>query len=95
MEVNRNAPPGEKTVLIHDAELLEIQRLWRSEAGDWGDSVAALVREVVGRELSTEEDGAFRFDGEDGAILEEVCAEYDVPPALLAQLLEVERSVVV
>ena len=93
MEVNRNAPPGEKTVLIHDAELLEIQRLWRSEAGDWGDTVAALVREVVGRELRIEEDGAFKFDGEDGAILEEVCAEYDVPPGLLAQLLEVERSV--
>lgn len=93
MEVNRNAPPGEKTVLIHDAELLEIRRLWRSEAGDWDDTVTALAREVLGRELPIEDDGAFKFDGEDGAILEEVCAEYDVPPALLAQLLEVERSV--
>ena len=93
MEVNRNAPLGEKTVLIHDAELLEIRRLWRSEAADWDDTVAALVREVLGRELPIEDDGAFKFDGEDGAILEEVCAEYDVPPALLAQLLEVERSV--
>lgn len=93
MEMNRSAPLGEKTVLIHDAELLEIRRLWRSEAGDWHDTVAALVREVLGRELPIEDDGAFKFDGEDGAILEEVCAEYDVPPALLAQLLEVERSV--
>ena len=93
VEVNRNAPPGEKTVLIHDTELLEIRRLWRSEAGVWDDTVAALVREVLGRELPSEDDGAFKFDGEDGAILEEVCAEYDVPPALLAQLLEVERAV--
>lgn len=93
MEVNRNAPLGEKTVLIHDAELLEIRRLWRSEAGDWDDTVAALVREVLGRELPIEDDGAFKFDGEDGAILVEVCADYDVSPALLAQLLEVERSV--
>jgi len=93
MEVNRNAPIGEKTVLIHDAELLEIRRLWRSEAGDWDDTVATLVRGILGRDLPIEDDGAFKFDGEDGAILEGVCAEYDVPPALLAQLLEVERSV--
>ena len=93
VEVNRNAPPGEKTILIHDAELLEIRRLWRSEAGVWDDTVANLVREVLDRELPREDDGAFKFDGEDGAILEEVCAEYDVPSALLAQLLEVERSV--
>lgn len=93
IEVNRNAPLGETTVLIHDAELLEIRRLWRSEAGDWEDTVAGLVREVLGRELPFEDDGAFKFDGKDGAILEEVCAEYDVPPTLLAQLLEVERSV--
>ena len=72
MEVNRNAPLGEKTVLIHDAELLEIRRLWRSEAGDWDDTVAALAREVFGRELPIEDDGAFKFDGEDGAILEDV-----------------------
>ena len=93
VEVNRNAPPGERTVLIHDEELLEIRRLWRSEAGVWDDTVAALVREVLGCELPSEDDGAFKFDGEDGVILEEVCAEYDVPPALLAQLLEVQRSV--
>ena len=93
VEVNRNEPSGEKTVLIHDAELLEIRRLWRSEAGVWDDTVATLVRELLGRELPSEDDGAFKFDGEDGAILEEVCAEYDVPPTLLAQLLEVERSV--
>ena len=92
-EVNRNAPPGEKTVLIHDAELLEIRRLWRTEVGDWEDSVAVLVSEVLGRDLPIVYDDVFKFDGEDGAILEEVCAEFNVPSALLAQLLEVERSV--
>ena len=77
MEVNRNAPIGEKTVLIHDAELLEIRRLWRSEAGDWDDTVAVLVREVLGRELPIEDEGVFKFDSEDSAILKKVCAEYD------------------
>jgi len=93
VEINRNAPPGEKTVLIHDAELIEIRRLWRSEAGDWGDTVATLVRKILGRDLPREDDGTFKFDGEDGSILEEVCKEYSIPPMLLAQLLEVERSV--
>ncbi|KDA04230.1 DNA phosphorothioation system sulfurtransferase DndC [Hyphomonas oceanitis] len=93
VEVNRNAPPGEKTVLIHDAELMEIRRLWRSEAGEWEDFVATNVSEILGRALPVEDDDGYRFDGSDGEILEEVCAEYDVPPELLAQLLEVERSV--
>lgn len=93
IEVNKNAPPGEKTILIHDEELQEIRRLWRAEAGDWEDSVAVAVRDVLGRELPVDDDGAFKFDGEDGTILKQICAEFDVPPALLAQLLEVERSV--
>jgi len=93
VEVNKNAPPGEKTVLIHDAELMEIRRLWRSEAGEWEDFVATSVSEILGQALPVENDDGYRFDGSDGKILEEVCAEYDVPSALLAQLLEVERSV--
>lgn len=93
VQVNQNAPPGEKTVLIHDAELLEIRRLWQVEAGDWEDTVTSLVREILGRELPKEDDGVFKFDAKDGSLLREVCAEYDVPPELLAQLLEVERSV--
>ena len=93
VEVNANAPPGEKTVLIHDAELQEIRRLWRYEAGDWEDAVSRLVREILRRDLPSQDDDTYKFDGEDGAILNEVCAEYDVPPGLLAQLLEVERSV--
>jgi DNA sulfur modification protein DndC len=93
VEVNKNAPPGEKTVLIHDAELMEIRRLWRSEAGEWEDFVATSVSEILGQALPVEDDDGYRFDGSDGKILEEVCAEYDVPSALLAQLLEVERSV--
>ena len=92
IEVNRKAPPGEKTVLIHDAELLEIRRLWRSEEGDWDDTVATLVREILGRELPKKDDETFNFNGEDRVLLEKVCSEYSVPPNLVARLLEVERS---
>ncbi len=93
VEVNQNAPPGEKNVLIHEAELLEIRRIWLREAGDWEDTVSEIVRDVLGKELTIDEDEVFRFDSKDGAILKEVCKEYEVPPSLLAQLLEVERSV--
>ena len=92
-EINKNAPPGEKTVLIQDEELREIRRIWRMEAGDWGDSVSSIVREISSRDLAIQDDDSFQFDGEDRDILVAVCKAFDVPPELLAQLLEVERSV--
>ena len=92
-EINKNAPPGEKTVLIQDEELREIRRIWRVEAGDWGDSVSSIVRDILSRDLAIQDDDSFQFDGEDGDILVAVCQDLNVPPELLAQLLEVERSV--
>ena len=92
-QINEQAPPGEKTVLIQDAELREIRRIWRVEAGDWGDSVSAIVREIFGRELSIVEDDGFQFTHEDANILESVCREYDVPQEMVSRLLEVVRSV--
>jgi len=92
-QVNENAPPGEKTILIHDEELREIRRIWRMEFGDWEDSVSSIVRAVLSRELPIQDDDTFNFDGEDADILLGVCQEFDVPPELLARLLEVQRSV--
>ena len=65
----------------------------RIEAGDWDDSVSAIVSEVLGRELPISDDDGFQFDGEDAVILQSVCTAYGVPPELLSQLLEVECSV--
>ena len=92
-QVNENAPPGEKIVLIQDEELREIRRIWRMESGDWEDSVSWIVRTVLSRELPVHDDDTFQFDGEDGDILFSVCQDFDVPPELLARLLEVQRSV--
>ena len=92
-QVNENAPPGEKTVLIQDEELREIRRIWRMESGDWGDSVSLMVRTVLSRDLPVQDDDSFHFGANDGDILVGVCQDFDVPPELLAQLLEVERSV--
>lgn len=92
-QVNENAPPGEKTVLIHDEELREIRRIWRMEFGDWEDSVSSIVRAVLSRDLPVQDDDTFHFSGEDADILLGVCQEFNVPPELLARLLEVQRSV--
>ena len=92
-EVAQNAPPGEKVVLIQEVELLEIQRIWREELGDWQDTVHRLVADILGRELERKQSSEFRFDADDAAALRSVCDEHDLPPQLLAELLNAEREV--
>ena len=91
--VNANAPPGEKIVLIQDEELREIRSLWRSEQGDWNDSVSKIVEAVTGRQLPLHGADSYEFRTGDAEILSEVCRDHGLPPRLLAQLLEAERSV--
>ncbi|WP_282158731.1 DNA phosphorothioation system sulfurtransferase DndC [Shimia thalassica] len=91
--VNENAPPGEKTALIQDEELREIRRLWRSEQGDWGDAVSEIVKETTGRELPIDGSDSYEFQANDADVLSDVCNAHSLPPRLLAQLLEAERSV--
>lgn len=91
--VNTNAPPGEKTALIQDEELREIRRIWRSEEGDWGDAVSKIVMSITGRKLPLDRTDNYEFQPSDAEVLTKVCGEHDLPPRLLAQLLEAERSV--
>lgn len=92
-QVNANAPPGEKTDLIQVEELREIRRIWRSEQGDWGDAVSETLKAVTGKELPADATDGFEFQADDAKVLADVCAAHDLPPRLLAQLLEAERSV--
>jgi DNA sulfur modification protein DndC len=92
IQVQREAPPGEDTLLIQDAELHEIRRLWRAERGDWADSVPQIVREVLGRDLNWVIEDSVILTAEDGRLLEEICVSADVPPNLVMQLLDVERA---
>src|SRR5690606_3033253 len=71
----------------------EIRKIWRRENGDWADAVSDIVKSVMNRELHLQGSDVFEFKAEDGEILEDVCADFGVPPQLLAQLLEAERSV--
>ncbi|WP_036259481.1 DNA phosphorothioation system sulfurtransferase DndC [Mesorhizobium sp. WSM3224] len=92
-EVAREAPAGEAPILIHENELHEIRRLWRTERGDWADTVPRIVRETLGRddiEWVTEDSVAFTAD--DGELLASVCADNEVPPELVMKLLDIERA---
>ena len=92
-KINENAPPGEKVILIQDEELREIQRIWRAEAGDWENSVSSIVQKIMSRDFPIQNDDSFCFAGIDGQILANVCHDFDIPPELIAQLLEIQRSV--
>jgi len=92
VEVQRAAPPGEDTLLIHDAELHEIRRIWRAERGDWADALPQIVRDALGRDIDWIVEDTVSFTAEDARLLNEVCADRGVPTELLVRLLDVERA---
>jgi DNA sulfur modification protein DndC len=91
-DVTADAPPGEAPILIHEAELHEIRRLWRTERGDWPDSVPRIVREELGRDLDWLTEDTVAFTEDDNELLDSLCAEHDVPTDLVVKLLDVERA---
>ena len=91
------APEGEAPILIHPAELHEIRRLWRTESGDWADSVPRIVRETLGKDRDFAEpdwvsEDAVAFTADDGELLNAICEENDVPTELVMRLLDIERA---
>lgn len=92
LDTQRDAPPGEASQLIHEAELHAIRQIWRQERGDWEDSVPKIVRNVLGRDLDWVIDDAASFTDEDGMLLDTICKQNDVPTDLIVRLLDVERS---
>ena len=70
----------------------EIQRIWRSERGDWRDTAYGVYEEATGRRLR----GPCEDMGGPGAaeqeVLEEVCGRRGVPVALVSRLLNAEHE---
>ncbi|TXC72880.1 DNA phosphorothioation system sulfurtransferase DndC [Sphingomonas ginsenosidivorax] len=91
-EVAREAPIGEAPTLIGENELHEIRRLWRTERGDWPDSVPRIVRETLGKDLDWVAEDTVSFTADDGDLLDEICAGNDVPTDLVMRLLDIERA---
>lgn len=84
--------PNSGETLIVDAELHEIQRLWRSELQDWEDSVPRIYRETTGADLAWVQDEQPIFSGDEQRVLDEAAARHEIPAGMLAKLIEVERE---
>lgn len=83
---------GQDVNLISEAELHEIRRLWRTERQDWADSVPTIYREVMGADLEWVIDDSPNFSNEDREVLQRLCEQHDLPPDLVAKLLDAERQ---
>lgn len=88
----RGTGPDPNLTLITPEELHEVRRLWRTERGDWEDSVPAIYREVTGEDLAWVRDDIGYFSSEEAKALEELCAANGVPSQLAMKLLTAEQS---
>ena len=88
---NEKAPDADST-LITKEELHEIRRLWKTERGDWDDSVPKIFNGIFDFEMDWPKDDDGYFDSKQKEILKNHCKEHDVPFELLAKLLEAERQ---
>jgi len=79
-------------VLIHPAELHEIRRLWRSESGDWADSVPQIVKSTLGIDLDWEIEDSVLYNTQDFALLDRICKEHELPTELMVKLIGVEKA---
>lgn len=89
--INEQVEGDEKT-LISKEELHEIRRLWRTERGDWDDTVPKLFYNVFQFDLNWAKDDDGFFDSNQKVMLQSLCDEFDVPFDLMAKLLEAEKQ---
>jgi DNA sulfur modification protein DndC len=88
----RRQTGDESFELVGRDELREIRRLWRYDRQDWADDAPKIYRDTYGVEPTWAAADDLPFDADCAELLSEIAASNDVPPLLLAKLLEVERD---
>lgn len=88
-DVRKNGPDPNIELIGHD-ELHEIRRLWRTEKGDWEDSLPKIYQEVTGEKLPWVEDDIGLFGSSESELLKNVCDERGLPIMLLKKLITAE-----
>jgi len=91
MEIRVEGPDPD-LLLITDAELHEIRRIWRSELSDWEDSVPKIYREVTGKDLNWIEDDTGTFGHSEKSLIKALADQHNVPYQLITRLIDLERS---
>lgn len=78
--------------LIQPEELYAIRRIWRSEEGDWADSLPQIYTRETGETLDWVQDDTGVFGTQEEALLREICEERNVPHKLVKLLLGVVQD---
>ena len=86
----RQDGPDPNINLITDAEMHEIQRLWRMERGDWRNSTYQICEKVTGRRLESMQEDLASFGSTEQEVLEKICSRRGVPQLLVSKLLNAE-----
>ena len=76
--------------LIGREELHEIRRIWRTERGDWDDTLPKIYQQVLKEDLSWVEDDIGIFGAEENKLLQELCEKEDIPSTLIKKLISTE-----
>ncbi|MFY9300453.1 MAG: DNA phosphorothioation system sulfurtransferase DndC [Candidatus Nitrosotenuis sp.] len=86
----RKTGPNQNMELISQEELIEIQRIWRMERGDWKNSVYGIYEEEIHEKLPESQEDLGIFGKVEQELLHQVCGKYDIPSILVSKLLQVE-----
>jgi DNA sulfur modification protein DndC len=86
----RKDGPDPKAELILLEELHAIRKLWRTEEGDWQDSVPRIFQEVTREQLPLNQDDVGTFGALEGRVLSELASKYELPSGLVTKLIDVE-----
>ena len=84
----RDTEQGSGMTLISKDEIREIQRIWRTEEGDWQHTAYAIYREITEDEPPVDNGAA--FGATEQGILEDVCRKHSIPYKLVSSLLNAE-----
>lgn len=77
--------------LIRKRELYRIRQLWCNDEGDWEDSLPKIYEEVLGEKLDVPRDDWSGMGKTEHDILQEVCAQHNIPKGLVTELFDLER----
>lgn len=89
IQVQKNGPDSEMK-LIQDQELHEIQRIWRTERGDWQNSVYQIYEKVTGNQLQNLSDDLGGFGQTEQELLAEICQKHGISQVMVSKLLSAE-----
>ena len=76
--------------LILEEEIIEIQRIWRMEQGDWKNTAYTIYAEITGKNLNNIQNELGNFSKSEQELLEKTCSTHKISFKLVSNLLNLE-----